>query len=229
MAMKNPDQDLQELVFGDALRHTPEAELQAISNHPQRSEELARLLQLREMLLSLNAEEPPRRTVLAAPVPAETGLAQPGAFSFAAWLRGAFGAPGWGLAAACALAGAIVFHALWTQPGPAPDPAALASVEMGVQQESTLQASASEAVRIADTPDVEAMIEARVASAVAAMREEMAVAQESETLRLVAATEERLRAEHEQEMLEVREAVYFMKKQFGRQLVANVALASEVQ
>jgi hypothetical protein len=217
MAMKNPKQDLQELVFGDALRHTPEAELQAISSHPERSEELARLLRLREMMLSLSMEEPPRRTVLAA----ASRDVSPG---IGAWLRGIFGAPGWGFAAVCALAGAIVFHALWTQPGASPDPALLAS-----QPATTTQNAVMRAASPLPPEEVEAMIDERVATAVASVREQMAANQQDETLRMVAATEERLRAEHDQEMLEVREAVYFMKKQFGRQLVANVALASEVQ
>ena len=213
--MEKQNRDLQELVFGDALSGTPEAELQAISNHPSRRDELTQLLRLRETLLSLREEEPPRRTVLVAPVSAAR----------AGWWRSLLRTPGWGFAGACALAAAIVFHAVWV-PAPVGDaPHTTAKMETLAVPASVDQSGATDATEAR----IEELVQARMGTAVAALRAEIAAAQKDETLRLVAATEDRLRAEHDQEMQGVREAVYFMKKQFGRQLVANVALASEMQ
>jgi len=229
--MDRQEQDLRELVFGDALSGTPDAELQAISNDPSRRDELNRLLQLREALLSVGEDEPPRRTVLAMPPFAE----------HKAWWRTWFGAPGWGFAGACALAVAMLFHAVWAPMQPA---SKMMSAGVETMAES-LQAEPEAAVRteiaaersaLPGTPAepqaderMRALVDASVDAAVRKVRAEMAIQHQQETIRLVAATENRLRGQYEQEMLEVREAVYFMKKQFGRQLVANVALASEAQ
>lgn len=218
--MDRQERDLRDLVFGDALGATSEAELQAISSHPASRDELNRLLRLREVLLSVGEEEPPRRTVLVAPT--QVGAGHPAA---AAWWQRWFGAPGWAFAGASALAMAIVFHAVWTTPQPAP------STPMVAQAPSpALPATPAAAQPASDSEArVLALVDARVAEAVQQVRAEMASRQQQDTLRLVAATEDRLRSQHDQEMLEMREAVYFMKKQFGRQLVANVALASEAQ
>ncbi|MCW5964847.1 MAG: hypothetical protein KIT83_12480 [Bryobacterales bacterium] len=236
--MDKQEQDLRELVFGDALSATPEAELQAISNNPARRDELSHLLRLREALLSVGEEEPPRRTVLVAPaVPASQG-----------WWRQWFGNPGWGFAGACALAAAIVFHAAVTM-NPLAQPMLVAEQAASNKQTAadTQMARIETPVSLAEAesntgdprgneaptgeldPRLRSLVDARVAEAVQAVRADLAMQHQQDTVRLVAATEERLRGQYEEEMIEVREAMYFMKKQFGRQLVANAALVSEVQ
>lgn len=230
--MDQQEQDLRELVFGDALSVTPDAELQAISNNPARRDELSHLLRLREALLSVGEEEPPRRTVLVSPaLPASRG-----------WWRQWFSNPGWGFASACALAAAIVFHAVWTmspvaQPMLVAEQAALdvPTARMANPVSGTdARSNSVDAVR-KEMPASEldarlrSLVDARVAAAVQAVRADLAMQHQQDTVRLVAATEERLRGQYEEEMIEVREAMYFMKKQFGRQLVANAALVSEVQ
>lgn len=211
--MDRQDRDLRELVFGDALGATPEADLQAISSDAASRDELNRLLRLREVLLSVGDEEPPRRTVLVAPPRVDA----------APWWQRWFGAPGWAFAGAATLAVAIVFHALWTVGAPAPAMLSAGQTEgartPGISVATATDGTAEERVL--------QLVDARVEEAVRTVRAEMAARQQQDTLRLVSATEDRLRAQHEQEMLEMREAVYFMKKQFGRQLVANVALVSE--
>ncbi len=221
--MSSEDRDLRELVFGDALSQANEAELQAISNHPERSAELNRLLRLRETLLSLREEDPPRRTVLVAPpVPVR-----------ASWWRGWLGNPGWAFAGACALAAAIVFHAVWTASALPVEPAQLASAGQEASPTRAIPVTREIPTNTREVealdPRVLALVDARVAEAVRTVRADLAARHQQETIRLVAATEERLRGQYEDEMVDVREAMYFMKKQFGRQLVANAALVEEVQ
>lgn len=209
--MQRQERDLRDLVFGDSLGETPEAELHAISDHPERREELNRLLRLRESLLSLSEEEPPRRIVLATPPRGESRR----------WWGFGFGSPGWGFAGACALAAAIVFHALWTPA--APRQFAQTATTSRVDSQPVTPPSEADEARI------QAMVDARVAAAVAKVREELDTSHRQETARMVHAAEHRLRTEHEQELLQVREAMVYMNKQYGRQLVANAALATELQ
>lgn len=210
MGMRKQERDLRDLVFGDSLGETSEAELHAISSHPERGEELNRLLRLRESLLSLAEEEPPRRIVLATPPREERRR----------WWQLGFASPGWGFAGACALAAAIVFHALWT-PAPA-DPSQVAFAP-------DPRPLPSETAPVPDETRIQSLVDARVAAAVSQMREDLNAAHRRETARLVSAAETRLREEHEQELMQMREAVNYMNKQFGTQLVANVALANELR
>jgi hypothetical protein len=169
------------------------------------------LLRLRESLLSLSEEEPPRRIVLAAP-PEEEGRR---------WWNFGFGSPGWGFAGACALAAAIVFHAVWA---PAGSPEAVQTTVAPPVHFQPVAASSD-----LDEQKIQSLVDARVSAAVTKVRDELNAAHRQETARMVHAAEERLRTEHEQELLQVREAMSYMNKQYGRQLVANVALATELQ
>lgn len=207
------ERDLRDLVFGDELASTPEREVQAISNHPERREELNRLLALRETLLSVGEEEPPRRTVLVAPT----------ASAKAPWWKSVlgFGTPGWGFAGAMALAVAILAHGLLARPE-APQPLVAGNPAPVVEASASLAEGAIDA-------RVQVELERRMPALVEQVRAEVRKQGEAETARLVAAAEERLRQQHDNELFEMREAVYFMKKQFGRQMVASAALASEVQ
>lgn len=207
--MDKNGRDLRELVFGDELAGTPEAELQAINEHPESQEELNRLLQLREALLSLEDEEPPRRTVLVG-APVETG---------APWWkrRMGFAVPGWGFAGAMALALAILTHGWMTRPA-APELVAQAPA-------ATAAALDAEAVNARIDAAVAQRLEGSIAEAKAELRQE----HQREAQRLVAAAEQRLERQHDNEMFQMREAVAFIQKKYGRQMVANVAYMGERQ
>lgn len=227
--MQRQDRDLRDLVFGDSLGETSEAELQAISGHPERREELNRLLRLRETLATLGEEEPPRRIVLALPPQA----AQPLPATQISWwqsLRASWGMPGWGFAGACALAGAIVFHAVWTPAVPAGESGSVQTAASSPAP-SASEGQTAPALQAAslDEAKIQALLDARVDVAVRKVRAELETKHEQQTAKLVQAAETRLRATHEEEMTQVREAVYFMNKQLGRQLVATAAYASERQ
>ncbi|MCU0229052.1 MAG: hypothetical protein MUF01_15585 [Bryobacterales bacterium] len=221
--MSSEERDLRDLVFGDALSTANDAELQAISSHPERSHELNRLLRLRETMLSLREEEPPRRTVLVAPVVPVR----------ASWWRGWLGNPGWAFGGACALAAAIVFHAVWMGGAGAPPPSQVTVVSTPTPALSArvvapqLAPAASQPEAL--DPRVLALVDARVNEAVRTVRADLSAQHQQETQRLLAATENRLRGQYEEEMVDFREAMYFMKKQFGRQLVANAAMVEGVQ
>lgn len=215
--MQKNERDLRDLVFGDELARTPEAELQAINEHPERQEELNRLLQLREALLTLADEEPPRRTVLVAPTAKR-----------APWWRSvlSFGSPGWGFAGAMALAAAILAHG-WLM-RPAGDVLQVATNPPAV---SAPRASTAEAALSPQQIDarVNAAVEARLGGMLQQVRAELKAEHHQEAQRLVAAAEERLQQQHDTEMFQMREAVTFIQKKYGRQMVANVAFAEERQ
>lgn len=212
--MQKNERDLRELVFGDELARTPEAELQAISEHPERQEELNRLLQLREALLTLADEEPPRRTVLVAP-----------AAERMPWWRSllSFGAPGWGFAGAMALAAAIVAHGWLMRP-------AGEVLQVAGNPAGSGAPTATGAITLNDAQieaRVNAAVEQRLGSLLQQVRAELKTEHQREARRLVAAAEERLQQQHDAEMFQMREAVTFIQKKYGRQMVANVAFAGE--
>lgn len=208
--MDKNGRDLRELVFGDELARTPEAELQAINEQPESQDELNRLLQLRETLLSLEDEEPPRRTVLVG-APVETG---------APWWKRVMGfaSPGWGFAGAMALALAILTHGWMARPA-AP--------------EFVAQAPAATADAALDAEAVNARIDTavaqRLAGSIAEVKAELRQEHQREAQRLVTAAEQRLERQHDNEMFQMREAVAFIQKKYGRQMVANVAYMGERQ
>ncbi len=213
--MDKNERDLRDLVFGDELARTPDSELQAINEHPERQDELNRLLELREALLSLEDEDPPRRTVLVgAPSSAE-----------ASWWRRmlAFGSPGWGFAGALALALAVLAHGWMARPfasGPATNEVVAKAPAVAVSPE--LDAEAVNA-------RIDAAVEQRLAAAITRVKAELRQEHEQETKRLVNAAEQRLEREHDNEMYQMREAVAFIQKKYGRQMVANVAFMGERQ
>lgn len=216
--MQKNERDLRDLVFGDELARTPEAELQAINEHPERQEELNRLLQLREALLTLADEEPPRRTVLVAAAPAER----------APWWRSllGFGSPGWGFAGAMALAVAVLAHGWMMRPA-----SDALQVATNPPVASTPAAGGAEASITPQEVDarVNAAVEARLGSMLQQVRADLKTEHQREAQRLVAAAEERLQQQHDTEMFQMREAVTFIQKKYGRQMVANVAFAEERQ
>jgi hypothetical protein len=212
--MQKNERDLRELVFGDELARTPEAELQAISEHPERQEELNRLLQLREALLTLADEEPPRRTVLVAP-----------ATERMPWWRSqlGFGAPGWGFAGAMALAAAILAHGWLMRPV---NPV----LQVASNPAGSGAPTATGTITLSDAQieaRVNAAVEQRLGSLLQQVRAELKTEHQREAQRLVAAAEERLQQQHDAEMFQMREAVTFIQKKYGRQMVANVAFAGE--
>lgn len=208
--MDKNGRDLRELVFGDELARTPEAELQAINEHPESQDELNRLLQLRETLLSLEDEEPPRRTVLVG-APVETG---------APWWkrRMGFAVPGWGFAGAMALALAILTHGWMTRP---------ATPEFVAQAPAATAASALDAEAV--NARIDAAVAQRLAGAITEAKAELRQEHQREAQRLVAAAEQRLERQHDNEMFQMREAVAFIQKKYGRQMVANAAYMGERQ
>lgn len=208
--MDKNGRDLRELVFGDELARTPEAELQAINEHPESQDELNRLLQLRETLLSLEDEEPPRRTVLVG-APVETG---------APWWkrRMGFAVPGWGFAGAMALALAILTHGWMARP---------AAPEFVAQAPAATAASALDAEVV--NARIDAAVAQRLAGSIAEVKAELRQEHQREAQRLVTAAEQRLERQHDNEMFQMREAVAFIQKKYGRQMVANVAYMGERQ
>lgn len=212
--MDKNERDLRELVFGDELARTPDAELQAISERPESQRELNRLLELREALLSLEEEEPPRRTVLVDALPA-TDLPW--------WKRMAlFGSPAWGFAGALVLALAVLAHGWMARPltnGPA-------SNELVAQAPAALS---REPDADAVNARIDAAVERRLTAAITRVKAELRQEHERETKRLVSAAEQRLEREHDNEMYQMREAVAFIQKKYGRQMVANVAFMGERQ
>lgn len=215
--MDKNGRDLRELVFGDELARIPEAELQAINDHSESQAELNRLLELRETLLSLGEEDPPRRTVLVRDS-AETPW----------WKRVmGFGSPGWGFAGALALAAAIVAHGFLAKP----DGAAIdagdtkATVAATIARETPSTALDADAINAHIEAAVAQRLEREIHRAKAELRQEY----QGEARRLVAAAEERMEQRHENEMFQMREAVAFIQKKYGRQLVANVAYMGERQ
>lgn len=212
--MQKNERDLRELVFGDELARTPEAELQAISEHPERQEELNRLLQLREALLTLADEEPPRRTVLVAP-----------AADRMPWWRSllGFGTPGWGFAGAMALAAAILAHGWLMRP-------ASPVLQVAGNLAGSGAPTATGAITLSEAQieaRVNAAVDQRLGSLLQQVRAELKTEHQREAQRLVAAAEERLQQQHDAEMFQMREAVTFIQKKYGRQMVANVAFAGE--
>lgn len=220
-AMDKNGRDLRELVFGDDLARTPEAELQAINEHPESQAELNRLLELRETLLSLEDEEPPRRTVLVG-APAETPVAW--------WKRFAsFGSPSWNFAGALALAIAVLAHGWMARPaGEEVTARELAASELAPQT-SAAAATAAPLDANAVNARIDAAVEERLAAAIVRVKTELRQEHQQEAKRLVNAAEQRLEREHDQEMYQMREAVAFIQKKYGRQMVANVAFMGERQ
>src|SRR5690606_27595758 len=209
--MDKNGRDLRELVFGDELARTPEAELQAINEHPESQDELNRLLQLRETLLSLEDEEPPRRTVLVG-APVESGTPW--------WKRAmGFAVPGWGFAGAMALALAILTHGWMTRPAA---PEFVAQAPAAVTSAAAFDAEAVNA-------RIDAAVAQRLAGSIAEVKAELRQEHQREAQRLVAAAEQRLERQHDNEMFQMREAVAFIQKKYGRQMVANVAYMGERQ
>lgn len=214
--MDKNGRDLRELVFGDELARTRDSELQAINEHPESQAELNRLLELRETLLSLEDEEPPRRTVLVG-APAEADAPW--------WKRLAgFGSPGWGFAGALALALAVLAHGWMARPV-APDLVARESVEQAPASVAAPAALDADAVNAR----IDAAVERRLAGAITEVKAELRQEHQRETKRLVNAAEQRLEREHDREMYQMREAVAFIQKKYGRQMVANVAFMGERQ
>jgi hypothetical protein len=76
---------------------------------------------------------------------------------------------------------------------------------------------------------VNAAVEARLSSMLQQVRAELKTEHQKEAQRLVAAAEERLQQQHDTEMFQMREAVTFIQKKYGRQMVANVAFVEERQ
>ncbi|MDZ7636708.1 MAG: hypothetical protein U5J83_00380 [Bryobacterales bacterium] len=213
--MDKNGRDLRDLVFGDELARTPEAELQAINEHPERQEELNRLLQLREALLSLEDEEPPRRTVLVAP----PVVANP-------WWKAVLGftSPGWGFAGAMALAAAILAHGWLARP------ASEALVAKVPPASIASPVASGNSVDLADlNAHIDALLQQRLLGAVTDVKAELRQEHQKEAKQLVAAAEQRLQEQHDAEMFQMREAVTFIQKKYGRQMVANVAFIGEQQ
>ncbi|MCC6262352.1 MAG: hypothetical protein IT169_02155 [Bryobacterales bacterium] len=214
--MDKNGRDLRELVFGDDLARTPEAELQAINEHPESQDELNRLLELRETLLSLEDEDPPRRTVL---------VGAPVATPVAWWKRIAgFGSPGWNFAGALALAVAVLAHGWMARPAGEEFTARELALQtpVAVTQPVALDANAVNA-------RIDAAVEERLAAAIVRVKADLRQEHQQETKRLVNAAEQRLEREHNNEMYQMREAVAFIQKKYGRQMVANVAFMGERQ
>lgn len=213
--MDKNDRDLRELVFGDELARTPEAELQAINERPESQAELNRLLELRETLLSLADEEPPRRTVLVS----ETAGAP--------WWKRVLspGSPGWGFAGALALAAAVLAHGYLARS------VERNSAALALESPRIAATAATPAVPGEEAIDarIEDAVERRLAREIHAVKAELRKEYQGETRRLVAAAEERMEQRRENEMFQMREAVAFIQKKYGRQLVANVAYMGERQ
>jgi hypothetical protein len=213
--MEKNGRDLRELVFGDELSQTPDAELQAINDHPARQDELNRLLQLREALLSLTDEEPPRRTVL---VSAASTARAP-------WWKSAlgFGSPGWGFAGAMALTAAILAHGWLVQPNPAPLVAQQNAPVVSIPASSPAPSAEEIEAR------VQSALEKRMQAALQQVRAEIRTEHQKDTAQLVAATEDRLQRQHSAEMFRMTEALSYIQKKYDRQMVTNVALMGEAR
>lgn len=214
--MDKNGRDLRELVFGDELARTPDSELQAINERAESQRELNRLLELREALLSLEDEEPPRRTVL---------VDTPPAADLPWWRRMAlFGSPAWSFAGALALALAVLAHGWMARPVSSETLA----TRLAAQAPSAV-AAAPELDADAVNARIDAAVEQRLAAAITRVKAELRREHDLEAKRLVNAAEQRLEREHDNEMYQMREAVAFIQKKYGRQMVANVAYMGERQ
>jgi anti-sigma factor RsiW len=193
--------DLKAYRFGEASA----AERQAVEQHvracPPCGDELARLEFTRAALMSVRDEEMPRRIAFVSDKVFEPK-----------WYQRPLGAV-WGFASAAALAGAIVFHALW-HPGTviSPSPMAAAVRKIAVPPAGLSQAA------------VASMIDAAVKTATA----EVSARGEQSARQLLADAEKRHDAERAEMMGAINASFEVLTKKYNNALKMTASVSSNV-